>query len=188
MNNKRSLQMYNLRTELIKSTLSSLKIDNNPFNQQIIRDKIAHIKDEHLQDFYGRLFGNEHDYLNGMDRVAKVAEQFESEVDESMKLEARRLIDLAREINHKVFQDSEKMSRPFSDLMNVIILEQMIDEKDLAILSTVKPHRNAKVLIGEINTYADGNIQLQAFIDALKYQPSDAIQIDNPIQNLRIKR
>jgi len=180
--------MYNLRTELIKSTLSSLKIDNNPFNQQIIRDKIAHIKDADLQDFYGKLFGNEHDYLNGMDRVAKVAEQFESEIDESMKLEARRLIDLVREINHKVFMDSEKMSRTFSDLVNYLTLSEMISESDLAILSTVKPHRNAKVLISEINTFQDGNIQLQAFIDALKYAPSDAIQIANPLNKLQIKR
>ena len=103
-------------------------------------------------------------------------------------IEARRLIDLVRAINDQVFKDSEKMSRPFSDLIRVIILEQMISEKDLAIISTVRPHRNAKLLIGEINTYADGEIQLQAFIDALKYQPSDAIQIANPIQNLRIKR
>jgi len=124
--------MYNLRTELIKSTLSSLKIDNNPFNQQIIRDKIAHIKDADLQDFYGKLFGNEHDYLNGMDRVAKVAEQFESEIDESMKLEARRLIDLVREINHKVFMDSEKMSRTFSDLVNYLTLSEMISEHSKA--------------------------------------------------------
>jgi len=43
-------------------------------------------------------------------------------------------------------------------------------------------------LISEINTFQDGNIQLQAFIDALKYAPSDAIQIANPLNKLQIKR
>jgi len=112
----------------------------------------------------------------------------ETESKDEHNSEARRLIDLVREINHKVFQDSEKMSIPFSDLMNKISLKQMISESDLAILSTVKPHREAKLLISEINTYTDGNIQLQAFIDALRFTPSDAIQIANVTERLRIKK
>ncbi len=180
--------MYNLRNELVKSVLSSLKIDNNPFNQQIIKDKISHIKDSDLQEFYGRLFGTEHDYLNGIDKVAKVSEQFESEVDETLALEARRLISLVRSINHKVFMDSEKMSKTFSDLINVIRLDAMIPERDLAILNTVRPHRNAKLLISEINTYQDGEVQLQAFIDALRYSSEDTVQIANTLNKLRIKR
>ena len=180
--------MYNLRTNLIDAIFTSLKIDNNPFNQQIVRDKIAHIKDEDLQDFYGMLFGNEHSYLNGMDRVAKVSEQFESEVDESIKIEAKRLINLVRAINDKVFQDSEKYSITFSDLMKQIKLEQMIDKSDLAILNAVKPHREAKLLISEISAYQDGNIQLQAFLDAIKYRPSEAVQIGNTMERLQIKK
>jgi len=108
--------------------------------------------------------------------------------DNRDEIEARRLIDLVRGINEKVFMDSEKMSIPFSDLMNKISLKQMISESDLAILNTVKPHREAKLLISEINTYQDGEIQLQAFIDALKFTPSDAVQIASVTERLRIKR
>ena len=102
--------------------------------------------------------------------------------------EAKRLINLVRAINEQVFKDSQKMQTQFSDLIKVIKLDAMIDSDDLAVLNTVKPYKEAKQLITDINAYQDGNIQLQAFIDALKYTPSDAIQIANTIQGLRIKR
>ena len=112
----------------------------------------------------------------------------ETENADEHTAEARRLIDLVRAINDQVFKDSEKLSRTFDDLIKQIKLDAMLDSKDLAILNTVKPHRDAKLLISNINAYQDGNIQLQAFIDALKYTPSDAVQIGNPIERLRIKR
>jgi len=180
--------MYNLRTELIKSVMNGLKIDSNPFNQEAIKVLINHIDDSDLKGFYVELFGEQHSYLNGMDRIVKVASQYESEVDEATILEARRLIKLVMSISGQVYRDSQERNTQFSELMKIIKLDAMMPDSDFAILSTVKPHRDAKLLICEINTYQDGNIQLQAFIDALKYAPSDAIQIANPIQNLRIKR
>lgn len=118
--------------------------------------------------------------------IALLGDEETEDTDKHTK-EAKRLINLAREINHKVFIDHERLVIPFDDLIRQIKLDAMINENDLTILNTVKPHRNAKLLISNINTYQDGNIQLQAFIDALKYQPIDAIQIANPLQNLRIK-
>ncbi len=47
----------------------------------------------------------------------------------------------------------------------------------------LKPHRDAKRLISEINTYQDGNVQIQAFIDALKFGSVGGVLIGNPIQN-----
>ncbi len=167
--------------------MQSLKIDNNPFISATIDEYISHINQTEYKAFMGELFGTQHQYLNGLDRVAKVAEQFKPVVDDGLEVEARRLIDLVRGINHSIFKDSENMSIPFSDLINQIKLDAMITKTDLAILNAVKPHREAKLLISEINTYQDGNIQLQAFIDALKYSSSDAIQIANPLQKLRIK-
>ncbi len=68
--------MYNLRNELIKTIIKSLKIDDNPFNVITIQDMIKNINDNNLQEFYQALFGNEHSFLNGLDRVAKIAERF----------------------------------------------------------------------------------------------------------------
>ena len=66
--------MYNLREELIKSVVVSLKIDDNPFNSEIIREHIEGIEDDRLKAFYSKLFTPENRYLNGLDRVTKVAE------------------------------------------------------------------------------------------------------------------
>ncbi|NOQ31766.1 MAG: hypothetical protein GQ570_11650 [Helicobacteraceae bacterium] len=103
--------------------------------------------------------------------------------------EAKRLIDLAREINDKVFKDSQRLSIQFNELIDKIKLDAMIKDNDLAILNTVKPHRNAKLLIININAYQDGNIQLQAFIEALENSSDDALQISNDVtKRLRIKK
>jgi hypothetical protein len=83
--------MYNLRSELIKAVMGSLKIDNNPFNQQIIADKISHIQDGQLQDFYGKLFSLSHQFLNGLDRVSKVAETYIPLEKDNLKEEAEKI-------------------------------------------------------------------------------------------------
>ncbi len=119
--------------------------------------------------------------------IALLGDEEEEDLNEHTK-EAKRLINLTREINHKVYIDHERLLIPFDDLMKQIKLGEMISERDLSILSAVKPYRDAKQLVGEINLYADGEIQLQAFIEALKFAPTDLVQIANPLKNLRIKR
>lgn len=189
ISNKRSLQMYSLRTELIKATLSSLKIDDNPFNQQIVSDKIQHIPDNQLQNFYGRLFDASHQYLNGLDRVAKVAEQFKKhivEVDETRE-KAKELINLVHAMNDSVYQEHIKSGKRFDDLLNAVNFPSL-NKTDEAILSNVAPHYDLKTLIANINHYQTSEEAIKAFIQALKYAPSDAIQIANPTKKLQIKR
>ncbi len=65
---------YSTREQLINSVMDSLKIDKNPFNNSVIEEYIAHIPDSRLREFYSKLFGTKHSFLNGMDRVSKVAE------------------------------------------------------------------------------------------------------------------
>jgi len=179
--------MYNLRTELVKSTLSSLKIDNNPFNQQIITDKIQHIRDEQLQDFYGRLFDESHRYLNGLDRVAKVAEQFKPQVqDNPNEAKAKELIQWCETANATVFDNAKKSGRTFDDEIKGTKFT-MLSDTDLYVLNQIKPHSSHKLLIGNIRCFQDSQVQLQAFVDALKFAPSDAIQIANPLNKLQIK-
>ena len=171
---------YSDATNLLKS-LEIVNIDGNFEIALEVINKYGTYK-KALQATIGIEYKKKEELL-----IALLGDEEEEDLNEHNS-EARRLINLVRGINDKVFQDSEKMSKTFSDLMNVIILDAMIDKRDLAILHTVKPHRDAKLLICEINTYADGEIQLQAFIDALKFTPTDAIQIANPLEKLRIKR
>ena len=178
--------MYNLRTELIKSILSSLKIDDNPFNQQIVKDKIYHIADEELQNFYGKLFDASHQYLNGIDRVAKVAEQFKpiAGIDEN-EIKAKELILLVKGMNNSVFRDSEKYELTFDELLKVVEFPAVSDE-DKAVLNAVKPFCELKSLIKGINTYSTSLETLRAFKQAIS-QPS-VTQLNNPVEKLRIRK
>lgn len=161
--------MYNLRTELTNAIFNSLKIDNNMFNQQIVKEKIAHIPDGQLQDFYGKLFNNSHQYLNGIDRVAKVAETFKPsimEVDE-LTIEANRLIDLVKAMNNSVYQIHLKTGDRFDDVLDNVKFTSTSDE-DISILNQVKPHCNHKLLIVNINSYQTSIEALEAFKSAIK--------------------
>lgn len=161
--------MYNLRTELIKSILSSLKIDDNPFNQQIIKDKIAHIADMQLQEFYGKLFNASHQYLNGIDRVSKVADNFKPNVVEIDKDEekAKELIELAHSMNNTIYQEHIRTGIQFDVLLNDVKFPT-VDKSIIAILDNVKPYYNHKQLISSINLYGTAKEQLQAFKQAVK--------------------
>lgn len=177
--------MYNLRTELIKSILSSLKIDDNPFNQQIIKDKIEHIEDQQLQIFYGKLFDASHQYINGIDRVAKVAEAFKPIVEDPNKEEAKRLIKLVESINAQVYKDSEAMSIPFSDLVDKINFKGMkISEEDLKVFDLVKPYCSRNALVSKINEFENSEKQIKEFINALKYPTNETLAISGGVQKM----
>jgi len=178
----------NIKDEFIKAIMQSLKIDKNPFIYATIDEFISHLTPTDYKSFMTELFGTQHAYLNGLDRVAKVAEQFKPQtlVDE-FEEKAKKLIELTHSMNNAVYQDHISTGKRFEDLLELVTFPEL-SEHDYAVLSNVAPHNNLKALIGNINTYTTTQTQLKAFIDALKFAPSDAIQIANPIQNLRIKR
>ena len=183
--------MYNLRTELIKSAMQQLKIDDNPFNTETIKGFISHVPDEQLKKLYSMLFGTEHSYLNGMDRVSKVAAVFIPVVVENpLELKAKKLINLVEAISSKVFTDAKADGIPFDDKVKLLSLKKMkdIDEYDLKVLDAVKPYCDAKQLITHINEYQDSKNQLQAFVSALKYGSSGSLAVSNSMNNLNIRR
>ena len=116
--------------------------------------------------------------------IALLGDEEEENKDE-FKSEANRLINLVRVINSKVFEDSQKYSMQFSDLIKVIKLDAMIDAEDLIALELVKPYNDAKSLISEINTYQNSSIQLEAFISALKTNSTK--YSTNAIENKKVR-
>lgn len=169
------------------SIFESLKINDNTFNRQIIRDKIEHIRDEQLQDFYGKLFDASHQYLNGIDRVAKVAETFKptQQVDQD-EIKAKELIELVQGMNGTIYKDHIRTGINFDTLLDDAKFPTVSDE-DIAILNQVRPHFNLKLLIGNINGYDNGSEQLQAFKRAVGQSSKESLAIDNKIIK-RLKR
>ncbi len=146
------------------------------FNQQIIKEKINHISDDKLQDFYGKLFDASHQYLNGIDRVAKVAETFKEvilEVDE-IELKAKELIKIVEGMNNQVYRDSETMKKTFDDLLKIVLFPN-IDKDDLVILANVAPYFDVKLLVKNISTYQTSVEQIKAFKNALKKPTQTAL-------------
>ena len=138
--------MYNLRNELVNTIVKSLKIDNNPFNTATIQEMIKNISDNNLQEFYQALFGADHSYLNGLDRVAKVAEQFKPFVTDNVEQEAKELIELCEGLNTQIRKDAERMGEDFKKLVYSATFPTLDTDK-IVVLNNVKPYRDFKELI-----------------------------------------
>jgi len=159
--------MYNLRKELIKTVVKSLKIDNNPFNTSTIQEMIKDIRDNDLQDFYQALFGADHSYLNGLDRVAKVAEQFRPVIIDNVEQEAKELIALCEGLNTQIGNDAKRMGEDFKKLVYSAKFPT-IDIDKIVVLDSVKPHCDHKQLIINIRHGWNAKEQLSAFMSAIK--------------------
>ena len=180
--------MYNLRDNLIDAIFNSLKIDNNMFNKQIIKDKIEHIQDSQLQDFYSKLFDNSHQFLNGLDRVSKVAEVFKPMKKEDYAvIKANELILLVKAMNDSIYQEHIKTGVRFDDLLQAASFPKVSSE-DIAVLNKIRPYYELKSLIAGINQYQTSSDTLNAFKDALKSKSVDLEMIENIKSKLRIKR
>jgi hypothetical protein len=165
--------MDKLRTEFINAIMISLKISDNPFIVSTIDEYTSHLLASDYKKFMTSLFGTDHSYLNGLGRIAKVAESFKPEDNKDLEKtkEAERLMSLCYEINDKVFKESSRTGVPFSDLMKKVKFKN-INPKDIAILNNVNPYCSHKLLITNISGYENGLTQLRAFISALDYKDS----------------
>lgn len=180
---------YNLREQLINSSMDSLKIDKNPFNYQTIKEFIEHINDMDLKKFYSKLFGAEHSYLNGMDRIAKVAEQFKptKEADE-VEEKAKELILGCETMNSILFDMCHKSGDMFEPFVREYPFDN-ISKESKAILKLVKPFCDYRELIIGIRTFQDSSIALNAFKQAIKLSGQEGIAIENKSLNrLEVKR
>jgi len=177
--------MYNLRNELIKSAFGSLKIDNNPFNMATALEAIKPIHDNSLQKFYKSLFGTNHAFLNGMDRLIKVAEEFAPKTENETIRRAKKLILLMEDTNTNVGEEAKAQGKDFVKLVKFGI-ELTLDFDDIAILDLVKPYCDHKELIINIRHYQTSSDSLNAFINAINY--FDKISGTEAIENKSIKR
>ena len=162
----------------------SLKIEKNPFILATVDEYTRHIPEKEYKSFMSALFGTQHSYLNGLDRVAKVAESFKPVQDNSTDKEANRLIDLVRGLNDKVYRDAEESGRTFDDQLSGTSFKGL-DERDNAILSNVKPHYSLKLLIAKINTYGTTLDALTSFKQAIEsYNNGHTLAIDNKVTKM----
>ena len=170
--------MYNLRKELINTIMKSLKIDNNPFNTTTIQNLIVDISDDKLQAFYQSLFGADHSYLNGIDRVAKVAEQYKTVQFDNVEQEAKELIELCEGLNTQIRKDAERMGEDFKKLVYSAKFPKLDTDK-IAILNSVKPYRDFKELIINIRHFQTANDALNAFMSAIKFVDNSLTAIES---------
>jgi len=178
--------MYNLRDNLMGSIIKELKITDNTFNKQIIKKNMSHIADDKLQMFYEALFGTQHAFLLGLDRVAKVAEQFKPLHVDHTEEKAKELIALVHSINNQVFEDAKNCGAPFVDLLKIVKFPN-VNEDDIAILNQVKPYTDYKQLVAKISCYRTSLEQLTAFKNAIEYSNSYSGAIENATVKKMIK-
>ena len=151
-----------------------------------IQDIIQGIQDKHLQDFYKALFGSDHSFLNGLDRVAKVAEQFAPESFSTVEQEAKELITLCEDINTQIRKDAERMGEDFEKLVYSAKFPTLNTDK-IAILNSVRPYTDYKQLIIHIRHYQTARDSLEAFKNAIMYVDNSLTAIENKTVRKMIK-
>lgn len=175
--------MYNLRNEIVKSIIATLKIADTPFNTETVREMIASIPDLSLKHFYKSLFGDQHVYLNGLDRVAKAAEQFKLVVTDNVEEEAKELIELCESLNTHIRKDAEAKGEDFKKLVYRAKFPTL-DVDKIVILDNVRPHYSHKDLIINIRHYQTAKDALDAF----KYAIRDIDKSLSAIESSRVQK
>jgi len=160
--------MDNIRKEFIKEVLETLKIPSGAFNIGTMSDEIKHIPDTSLRAFHKALFGTDHSYLNGMDRIVKVAEQFKPVVIDNVEQEAKELIELCEGLNTQIGNDAKRMGEDFKKLVYSAKFPTLDNDK-IVVLNNVKPHNDFRDLIIHIRHYQTAQDSLEAFKRAILY-------------------
>ena len=178
--------MNNLsRNELIKALVKGLKLDDNIFNYQSVAEETEQIQEHQFMDFYKAVMST-NTFGNGLKAVIDVAERFKPVVqDNYMETKAKDLIAWCESANETIYLDAKESNRSFEEQLRGTKFPSLNDS-DMAILNQVKPYCEYKRLISEINHYQDSKVQLKAFVDALKYQPTETLI--GSVKNLRIER
>ena len=179
--------MTTKRRELINALITGLKIEEDIFAIDTVKEKTESLNESQYLDFYQAVMKDE-SFGNGIKSVIKVAEQFKPQTkDNSLQLKAKELIQWCESANSTVFDNATKSGRTFDDELKGTKFTS-ISDNDLYVLNQVKPYSYHKNLIGNIRVYQTSEEAVKAFMDALKYAPLDAIQIANPLNKLQIKR
>lgn len=124
--------MDNIRKEFIKEIMQTLKIEG-VFNSGTIADQIQHIPDTQLRSFHKALFGTNHSYLNGMDRIIKVAEQFNPKQDHDYEIKAKEILKKMHGINRRISDEAEARGEDYFKLLKAAKIKESFDLDDLEV-------------------------------------------------------
>ena len=164
--------MDNIRKEFISEIMKTLKIEG-AFNIGTISDEMQHIPNTDLRAFHKALFGTDHSYLNGMDRIIKVAEQFKPVNVDLVEVKAKELISMVESINTKIGEDAKQRGEGFEYLVSVVKLPGVCED-DMAILDSIERYRGHKKLIINIRVGWNSKEQLEEFKRAILFTQSDS--------------
>jgi len=159
--------MTTKRAELINALIRGLKIDEDIYAIETVKEKTEFLNESQYLDFYQSVM-DEDAFGNGVKAVINVAERFKPqiiEVDE-LEIKAKELIDLVRAMNDAIYRDHAKTGIAFDNLLNGVKFPN-VSADDIVILNNVRPHYNLKLLIGGINTYQTSIDALNAFKNAI---------------------
>lgn len=158
--------MNNLKTEFIRAIMISLKLEDNPFIIGTVDDYIKDIEQSKYKLFMSELFGTQHAYLNGLDRVAKVAEKFKPIAKDEITDRAKRLIQFTETQNTNLRELAEAQGTDFNQLVMDIIPKDKY-KRSFEVMDLVKPYYDAKQLIINIRLYQTSIDTLNAFKQAI---------------------
>ena len=182
--------MDKLKKEFVRAIMISLKIEDNPFIIATIDEFTKHIKPTEYKSFMAALFGSQHAYLNGIDRVSKVAETYKEvilEVDETEQ-KAKHLITAVEQMNSILCTEAHAKDMTLDDYVRDYEFTTVCDET-MTILNNVKPHYNLRELVKKIRQYQTSIDTLSAFKQAIKQHEGGQTMIENKsIKQLQIKK
>ena len=166
--------MRNIRQEFIKEILDTLKVPAGAFNVQLVSDEIGHIPDNKLREFHRELFGTQHAYLSGMDKIMKVAEKYKPVVIDNDEVKAKQLISAVETMSSILYDICNKSGESFNDYVRKYAFNNVSTESR-QILENVAPYNSLSELVINISHYADANVQLKAFVRAVKYSSNQQV-------------
>jgi len=171
--------------ELINALISGLKIEEDVYAIETVKESVELLSENVYLDFYQAVM-KEDTFGNGVKAVMKIAEQFKpqiQEVDET-ELKAKELIDLVQSMNKSIDKDHIRTGINFDRLLKDVNFPS-VGKEDIAILNQVRPHYDMKTLIAKINHYATAKECIEAFKRAIKlYGNSDQLMIDSYVRKM----
>ncbi len=170
------------RNELIKALVKGLKLDDNIFNYQVVDEEVKNIRDHQFMDFYKATMGAE-SYGNGLKAIIDTAEKFKPVIIDDVEQEAKELIELCEGLNTQIGNDAKRMGEDFKKLVYAAKFPTLDTDK-IAVLNSVKPHRDHRVLIINIRHYQTAKDSLEAFKSAIRYVDRSIGAVLNSLPNL----
>ncbi len=159
--------------------MQSLKIEKNPFIYATVDEYISHIKPTKYKLFMSELFGTQHQYLNGLDRVAKVAEQFKPVEMDHSRSKAEQLIKGVETMNTVLWNEAKELKRVFEDYVEMYEFKNVCDETK-SILNNVAPYHDIGQLTINIRKYQTSADAITAFKNAIASISNRNTAIESP--------